>query len=49
MPGHLFLLWHTGHLKSVDPTYLRFIYNHDLIITLDEVPNIVKVYGKKND
>ena len=40
--------WHTGHLKSVDTTYLKFIYNHDLVITLDEVPDIMKVYGNKS-
>lgn len=39
--------WHTGHLKNTDKEYLKFIYNHDLIITLDEVPDIVKEYGKK--
>lgn len=38
--------WHTGHLKRVDREYLRRVYNHDLIITLDEVPDIVKTYGK---
>ncbi len=40
--------WHTGHLKNVDKEYLKFIYNHDLIITLDEVPDIMKQYGRKN-
>lgn len=39
--------WHTGHLKNTDKEYLKFIYNHDLIITLDEVPDIVKKYGRK--
>jgi hypothetical protein len=39
--------WHTGHLRRVNTTYLRTVYNHDLIITLDEVPDIVKVYGGK--
>jgi beta-mannanase len=41
--------WHTGHLKNVDKEYLKFIYNHDLIITLDEVPDIVKKYGRKKE
>ncbi|GAA4913815.1 glycosyl hydrolase [Mucilaginibacter defluvii] len=38
--------WHTGHLTSVDKEYLKRVYNHDLIITLDEVPDIIKKYGK---
>lgn len=37
--------WHTGHLKKVDVAYLKYVYNHDLIITLDEVPDIVKKYS----
>ena len=40
--------WHTGHLKSVDTAYLKSLYNHDLVITLDEVPDIVKMYGTKS-
>ncbi len=39
--------WHTGHLQKVDKEYLKTVYNHDLIITLDEVPDIVKKYGGK--
>ncbi|CAN5360868.1 hypothetical protein BH11BAC3_BH11BAC3_06600 [soil metagenome] len=39
--------WHTGHLKKVNTAYLKFIYNHELVITLDEVPDIMKQYGKK--
>ena len=38
--------WHTGHLKSLDTTYLKYIYHHDLIITKDEVPDIMKAYKK---
>ncbi|MCC8408034.1 glycoside hydrolase family 26 protein [Mucilaginibacter sp. UR6-1] len=38
--------WHTGHLTALDKEYLKRVYNHDLIITLDEVPNIMKKYGK---
>jgi hypothetical protein len=41
--------WHTDFLKKVDTTYLKHIYNHDLIITLDEVPDIVKTYGLNNN
>ncbi len=39
--------WHTGHLQKVDKTYLKFVYDHNLIITLDEVPDIMKEYGKR--
>ncbi|MBE9583687.1 mannan endo-1,4-beta-mannosidase A and B [Mucilaginibacter sp. JRF] len=38
--------WHTEHLTTIDKEYLKRVYNHDLIITLDEVPDIVKIYGK---
>jgi hypothetical protein len=34
--------WHTGHLRSLDKEYLRLLYNHDLIITKDELPNMVQ-------
>jgi hypothetical protein len=37
--------WHTDHLRKLDPAYLRYIYNNDLIITLDKVPDIMAVYG----
>jgi hypothetical protein len=36
--------WHTGHLKKVDKEYLKLVYNHELVITLDEVPDIIKTY-----
>jgi hypothetical protein len=39
--------WHTSHLQKVDKEYLKKVYKHDLIITLYEVPDIVKVYGNK--
>jgi beta-mannanase len=39
--------WHTSHLQKVDKEYLKRVYSHDLIITRDEVPNIMKEYGKK--
>ena len=38
--------WHTNHLSKMDQTYLRYIYNHKLVITLDEVPDIMKEYGE---
>lgn len=40
--------WHTSHLQKMDQEYLRKVYNHDLIITLDEIPDIVKEYGENN-
>lgn len=41
--------WHTNYLTDIDKTYLKKVYDHDLIITLDEVPNIMEVYGWKAD
>lgn len=37
--------WHSSHLFNLDKNYLRFLYNHSLVITKDEVPNIMAVYG----
>ncbi len=37
--------WHTSHLTNVDKDYLKKVYNHDLVITLDEIPDIMQVYG----
>ena len=39
--------WHTNFIRGVDTTYLKYVYNHNLIITRDEVPNIMKVYAKE--
>jgi Glycosyl hydrolase family 26 len=39
--------WHTQHLRNVDTVYLKKLYDHELIITRDEVPDIMKVYGKR--
>jgi hypothetical protein len=39
--------WHTEFIQKVDKKYLNNVYNHDLIITRDEVPNIMAVYGKR--
>ena len=39
--------WHTNFLRDVDAMYLKYVYSHDLVITRDEVPDIMKVYGKK--
>lgn len=40
--------WHTSHLQKLDQAYLRMVYNNDLVVTLDEVPDIVKEYGENN-
>jgi hypothetical protein len=39
------MVWHTGHIAKVDKEYLKHVYNHNQVITLDEVPDIMKVYG----
>lgn len=39
--------WHTSFIRKVDTTYLKYVYNHELIITRDKVPDIVSRYGKK--
>jgi len=39
--------WHTQFIQKVDKKYLQYVYHHDLIITKDEVPDIMAVYGKK--
>lgn len=41
--------WHTSHLTKVDKEYLKRVYTHDLVITKDEVPDILATYsGAKN-
>jgi len=42
-----FMVWHSSFLKKIDPKYLKYVYNSDLVITLDKVPDIMAVYGKK--
>jgi hypothetical protein len=37
--------WHTSHLQGVDKTYLKYVYDHDLVITKDELPDIMAIYG----
>jgi hypothetical protein len=41
------MLWHTSMVTSQQPERLKRIYSHDLIITKDELPDIMKVYGPK--
>ncbi|MFD1468246.1 glycosyl hydrolase [Hymenobacter caeli] len=38
--------WHTSHLQKLDPTYLRYLYHNEAVVTKDEVPDIMKVYGR---
>lgn len=38
--------WHTNFIRDVDKIYLKRVYNNDLTITRDEVPDIMKLYGK---
>jgi hypothetical protein len=42
-----FMVWHTSFIKKMDPKYLRYIYNNNYVITLDKVPDIMAIYGKK--
>ncbi|MBN2261601.1 MAG: hypothetical protein JW735_01735 [Prolixibacteraceae bacterium] len=37
--------WHTGHVQRTDKNYLKYVYNHDLVITLDEIPDIMALYN----
>jgi hypothetical protein len=37
--------WHTDHLEDVDDDYLKRLYTHELIITKDELPDIMKTYS----
>jgi hypothetical protein len=39
------MVWHTGHITKVDKSYLKYVYNHDQVLTLDELPDITDVYG----
>jgi len=38
--------WHTDFLKKVDVDYLNKVYHHKLVVTKDELPDIMKVYGE---
>ena len=48
LPAHIGFGKETLRRREVDTTYLKYVYRHDLIITGDEVPDIMKLYGKKN-
>lgn len=34
-----FMIWHTEHLMNNDPENLKAVYNHEKVITLDELPD----------
>lgn len=36
------MLWHTNHVIQQDSTNLKHIYNHEKVITLDELPHLNK-------
>ncbi|MBC7387776.1 MAG: T9SS type A sorting domain-containing protein [Opitutaceae bacterium] len=39
------MIWHTSFLQNMDKTYLNSTFNHDVILTLDELPNIMTSCG----
>ncbi len=41
----MWITWHTGHLTDTDDGYLNEVYNHELTVTLEDVPDIVAEYG----
>lgn len=41
-PWSWWMLWHTGHLRRHDREALKKAYNHELVITRDELPKFVK-------
>ncbi len=38
--------WHTKYLENIDLKYLNYVYHHELVITKDELPDIMEVYGE---
>ena len=40
-----FMEWHTTYIQGVDKTYLKTVYTHDAVVTLDEVGNIMAACG----
>lgn len=34
-----FSTWHSRHIRMNEPEYLKKVYNHELVITRDELPN----------
>lgn len=39
--------WHAEYLRKVDVNYLKLLYHHELVLTKDELPDIMEVYGIK--
>jgi hypothetical protein len=37
--------WHTDWLQGVDTAYLKKVYKHYLVVTRDELPDIMATYG----
>lgn len=37
--------WHTTWLTDVDAEYLSYVFNHELVLTLDELPDIMTACG----
>lgn len=35
-----FMIWHTDHIKNNDKANLKAVYNHEKVITLDELPKL---------
>lgn len=35
-----FMIWHTDHIKNNDKDNLKSVYNHEKVITLDELPKL---------
>jgi hypothetical protein len=38
--------WRTDHLEDLDEGYLNTLYHHKLIITKDELPDIMILFGE---
>ena len=43
------MLWHTGHVTNHNKEELKRIYNHDLVLTRDELPNIMDYLNVKGE
>ena len=37
-----FMVWHTDHIMDNDKKNLKEVYNHEDVITLDELPNFLE-------
>ncbi|MCU4744081.1 glycosyl hydrolase [Natronoglomus mannanivorans] len=41
----MWINWHTSWLTNIEDSYLDHVYNHELTVTLEDVPDIVAEYG----